>query len=124
MLAITTATKKVERTFIYNGFSNWNDIGRTLGGHQRSEHHQEAKLKLNMLAKQQPVTALLDAQVKADRVRNSEQLVIVVRALKFVARQNIALRGVTTKKVTIFNQLPNYTYCHLCSTCFEALHSS
>lgn len=82
------------------GFSGWNDIGRSLKNHMKTQQHKQATTTLYLMSSQPPVSALLDKQIQENRHANNEQLVLIIKALRFLSRQNLALRGSTYKKVS------------------------
>lgn len=87
-----------EATFIHTGFSNWNDPGRTLEGHQRSDYHTEALLKLSLMQTTTPVIQQLSKKHHKDMQENRDQLMTVIKAVKYLSRQGLALRGTTEVK--------------------------
>ena len=93
-------TSKKDAAFTHTGFCGWNDPGRVIKAHIKSELHKEAVLKLAARATQ-PVTALLNAKVREDQLHRNMQLVAVIKTLKFLSRQNVALRGATVRNVQL-----------------------
>ena len=91
-------TNRYETAFTKTGFSNWNDCGRGLTKHAQSGIHKEAILKLHLTETQAPINAIINQGVRDQQLANNEQLVIVIKALKYLSRQNLAIRGVTSTK--------------------------
>lgn len=85
-------TDRKQDTYYQSGFCNWKDFSNNLEKHQFSDLHKEAVLKLKCSVST-PVSALLDSSIKKSRKIANKQLCIVITALKFLSRQNLALRG-------------------------------
>ena len=86
--------KTAEQAFIYRGVQNWNDATRLFRSHAKSDCHREAVESLITLpATTKHVGELLRTQLVEDRKRNRASLLRILRALRFLARQGIALRG-------------------------------
>lgn len=85
----------MEDTFHSTGFSNWNDPGRAMSKHIVSDLHKELQSKLFTLENSTPISAILNKKEKESRLKANQQLVIVIRALQLLSRQNLALRGNT-----------------------------
>lgn len=99
LLGVITVSR-TEDTFTKSGYSYWNELRRPLDGHQDSKQHREAVTTLHLMDTQPPVSAMLNKQIRTNQLSNNAQLVIVIKALKFLSRQNLAVRGTTYKKVT------------------------
>lgn len=83
------------------GFCYWNDGKRKFEKHQSSVAHKHAVELLH--GKSQPrIDEALDSAVLKTKKQNYQMLVHVIRALKFLTRQNLALRGksVTNEEFT------------------------
>ena len=100
----------MEPTFITTGFCDWNDAKRRFNQHSNAGIHKEAVLKLSSSKK---VDEMLNASAIRSKQTNTAMLSEVIRALKFLARQNLALRGMFYVLMLI-NVLPLLV---LCSTC-------
>ena len=92
-------TNRCEETFTHTGFCCWNDTSRALKKHATSGKHEEASLKLKLMMNEAPINAILDKVSKQQQEDNNEMLVLVVRALKYLARQGLAFRGTSVKEV-------------------------
>ena len=99
ILELVTWTNRAEEAFTHTGFSNWNDPGRVMDGHVSSSMHKEAVMKVTALNTQEPINAILDTHLKEDQLSRNAQLVVVIRALKYLSHQNVALQGLTVQKV-------------------------
>lgn len=103
------SSKRYEGAFHETGFTNWNDPGRVLKAHCKSDFHNESKMKLGFLENSTPINAILDRKQKQSRVTANQQLVIVIRALQLLSRQNIAIRGnLTEVPYAYFSYFHNY----------------
>ena len=58
-----------------------------------SDIHRELQMKLNLTETATPINTLLSRIDKEYRVTANKQLVVVIRALQLLSRQNIALRN-------------------------------
>ena len=94
-LKLVTAAKKLPKIFTTDGFCYWNDGKKALEGHQKSEYHQEADMKLKYRTHGKAIVDVLDASAAQERTLNAEHLKTVIRVLKLCATQNIAPRGST-----------------------------
>ena len=88
------STKK-EQTFISDGFSNWKKALQKFKKHERSECHREAALKTAELHKGTNVTGQLNSQTEQERQTAKVALMKIITSVRFLARQNLALRGHT-----------------------------
>lgn len=91
-------TKKMESTFFADGFCYWNGPSRTLDKHERSQIHSEVKMKMQL----QSECVLLPAAMKMGQTvimeSGNKELVITIKAIRYLARQNQAFRGATANK--------------------------
>lgn len=94
---LQTLSGRTEGVFHTTGFSNWNDPGRNLKMHSNSQFHKELQMKLDLVENSIPVNAMLNQMEKESRVTANNQLVVVIRALQLLSRQNVALRGNITE---------------------------
>ena len=89
-------TRRYDDTFISEGFHNWNDGLRTLKGHNASNVHKEATEKLLVDANYSgTVACLLDKEISTEKALANRMIVEIVKALKFLTRQNLGIRGST-----------------------------
>ena len=81
-------------TYTKTGFSYWNDGSRKLKKHQESNVHSDCvKLLDGDLSGNQRIDEALDKALKCSKDQNNSMLVYVIRALLFLSRQNLAIRG-------------------------------
>lgn len=96
VVELTTFENRRDRRFS-EGFSNWNDGKRKFEKHESSESHRESVAALNRHSSGR-VDDMLSARTKSQKKENTEMLSHVVEAIRYLARQNLALRGATVKK--------------------------
>lgn len=86
--------KTADKAFIYRGVQNWNDATRLFRSHEKSDCHKVAvETMFTLPATTRHVGELLSTQVVEDRKRNRASLLHILRALRFLARQGLPLRG-------------------------------
>lgn len=110
----------MEPAFIHTGFHDWNDAKRRFAEHMRSGVHQESVLKLGSSLK---IDEMLNAEVVNTKEINSAMLAEVIRALKWLARQSLPIRGWSVHLIYLFsfNLIVfgfGYFSCSLLGTCF------
>ena len=88
---------KAEKTYTHTGFTNWNDIVRNLSKHEKS--HQSVADAMTARLNKPSIAAHLNRRHRQEQLEKNEQLVYVIKSLRLLSRQNIALRGSTYKKV-------------------------
>lgn len=98
---LISMTNRVEIVYTHTGFSYWNDSGRSLKTHSVSDIHCEASMKLKEMATNPPINAVMDKTIKKQRLENNEKLVLIIKALKYLGRQNQAIRGTAVKDVSL-----------------------
>lgn len=79
-----------------NGFTYWNDGARKFLKHERSETHKEAVSACNRHSSKQ-VDEILDKNLTKLKMENRQMLCHVIEALRFLARQNLSIRGTTVQ---------------------------
>ena len=85
---------KTDAAFISTGFQNWKDGPRGFSKHQSSDCHKEAVEKLVTIPETTGhVGELLNSQLSSDRKENRENFLLILRNIKFLARQGLPLRG-------------------------------
>lgn len=85
---------KTDAAFISSGFQNWKDGPRGFSKHEASDCHKEAVEKLITLPESTGhVGELLNSQLAVDRKQNREKFLLILRNIKFLARQGLPLRG-------------------------------
>ncbi|KAH3773530.1 hypothetical protein DPMN_174892 [Dreissena polymorpha] len=90
---------KADGSFISDGFSNWKAGTEKFRKHDESECHKEMTLP----ATTRDVGEMLSAGHAKEKADNRKQLLQILRSIRYLARQGIALRG---HDVVIYNTLP------------------
>lgn len=86
------ATKK-EDTFITRGFKNWKNATSLFRKHEESECHKQA-VEHFMLPKQcGDIAESMQHGLRKEKETNRRMLAVIVRSVKYLARQGLALRG-------------------------------
>ena len=89
-------TRNSEPSFIKSGFQNWKEAMRVMSNHEVTSCHKEAVEKLITLPQTtHDVGELLHSQLTRDRTQSWENLLLILRVVKFLARQDLSLRGAT-----------------------------
>jgi hypothetical protein len=92
-----TFSKNIEATFIDKGFQNWKDATRIFRDHEKSKCHTEAVERMLKLPATTPdVGEMLVGQLAEQKKHNRKMLLHVIRSVHFLARQGLALRGITS----------------------------
>ena len=103
------AIKNADKTFISNGFTNWQDAGtknRGFDKHFRSETHREAhKCLFTITNACGDISAQLSTTFNEARSVNRQNLLKILTNVKFLARQVLPLRGHGSGEDSNFNQL-------------------
>ncbi|XP_052275994.1 uncharacterized protein LOC127875176 [Dreissena polymorpha] len=85
---------KVDGFFISDGFSNWKQGPVKFWKHDGSECHKETVERLvTLTATTRDVGETLSAGHAKEKADNRKQLLQILRSIRFLARQGIALRG-------------------------------
>ena len=88
------STRNVEPAFISTGFQNWKEAKRVMAKHAESGCHKEAVERLISIPQSSgDVGEALDSQLAVERRNSRECLLHILRCIKFLARQGLALRG-------------------------------
>lgn len=82
-------SNRIEPSFLSSGFKDWNDATRRFKGHQSSDLHKEAVIKLTA----QPIDESLSKAVKEQKSTNRKMLKKVIEVMIYLCRQGIPLRG-------------------------------
>ena len=103
------ATKNADRAFISNGFTNWQDVwtkNRGFEKHFRSETRREAHERLFTIPDAcGDISAQLSTTFNEARLVNWQNLVKILLKVKFLARQDLPLRGHESGEDSNFAQL-------------------
>lgn len=85
---------KVDKAFTSAGFNNWKDAISKFSKHQTTDSHREAVERLITLPKQtRDIGETLSAEHHSEKKENRQQLLIILRSIRFLARQGLPLRG-------------------------------
>lgn len=85
---------KSDNCFISSGFYNWKDATVKYRKHEQSECHKEALQRHIVLPQQtRDIGETLSASHKTEKADNRKHLLTILRSIRFLARQGIALRG-------------------------------
>ena len=90
--------RPIEETFITTGFSYWNDGRKRMKRHQDSQQHREAKECLSQASAGTNIVETLrgdTVQGERNRKLGNRMLLLICRALRYLAVQNVAIRGRT-----------------------------
>lgn len=79
--------------FCSKGFSNWNRAIEKFTNHESSKDHRDALAVLIHREKSNPIENQLNSQLESDQVKARQSLLSICSAIKYLARQNVALRG-------------------------------
>lgn len=94
MLELTVFEKRRKDAFTTVGFCDWNDASRKITRHAESESHIESALALNKHYSK-PVDELLSETAMVNKKNNSHLLLVIIETIRYLARQNLPLRGLT-----------------------------
>ena len=89
-----TFIKTGEKAFTQNGFQKWRKAIEKFKAHESSHTHKEAIMKWNARGKP-TITAELSSQLSKLQQLRREGLLMQLRAILFLTRQGIAIRGHT-----------------------------
>ena len=95
-------TKKHKEAFISTGFENWKKAKEHFKEHEQCQLHLEACLKLEML-KRTSVATTLSNQLRLDQERRRKILLKLLSSIRYLARQEIPLRGHKGDEGNLFN---------------------
>ena len=84
--------KKLEQTFISEGFDDWKRAIEKFQKHEKTDCHIEAVYKMYN-DKTNDIGEVLSNQHQKDKEENRRCLLQIVLCLRYLARQGIALRG-------------------------------
>ena len=90
------STAKIDESknvFYKTGFSSWNKALEKFRDHEKHKDHVVAVANKIHAEKSLPIEAQLSSQIALDQEKARNSLVIIFSAVKFLARQNLAIRG-------------------------------
>ena len=118
IVELITFSSRIEPAFIECGFCDWNDAKRKFNDHENSAVHKESILKLTSSLK---VDEMLNSNALKTKKTNTTMLEEVIRALKFLARQNLALRGMLGYELALLHLLFYQLSTVACFACLVSL---
>lgn len=93
-----------EKAFTKTGFQNWLKAMEKFSVHDGSQYHREAKVKL-MSKKQATISAHLSSQATQLKAVRREGFVALLRAVRFLTCQGIAIRYHTEVQGNLYQLL-------------------
>ena len=81
-----------EATFVTIGYDNWKKAVEHLNQHALSSLHKESLLKIELM-KVVPIDTQINAKLKIDQQNRRDMLLVVIKSLKYLLRQGLAIRG-------------------------------
>ena len=101
---LLTFSKKAENTFSTGGFNNWRKALKKFASHEASDAHREAVMKWKII--QQPsIDVQFNSQMSTLRASCRQGLLKQLRALQYLLRQGIAIRGHTEVEGNLYQLL-------------------
>ena len=102
---VLSAHKK-EATFISNGFKNWKKATERFAQHEKTDCHKEVVERgFKLQDEVKDVGYSMSSHMHDTHIFNRTNLVKIIEALHYLARQGIALRGHGDEKDSNFHQL-------------------
>ena len=100
------ASTKREPAFVSKGFTYWKEGPKAFKKHQGSDCHREAVDALVVLPRcTKDVGDLLSSEHQAEKTRNRKILLLILQNIRFLARQDLPLRGDYNESDSNFTQL-------------------
>ncbi|XP_062585373.1 zinc finger MYM-type protein 1-like [Saccostrea cucullata] len=85
---------KADGSFISTGFCNWKDATSKFRKHQDSDCHKEAvERKVKLPRETKDIGEVLSAAHSEEKAHNRQQLLTILRNIRFLVRQGLPLRG-------------------------------
>jgi hypothetical protein len=84
-----------------HGSNNWKHLKITIENHESSTEHLQAEISFGIYTKNQRLDLTLLHSANQQIASNRELLRVIIDALLYTARQNIALRGHNEKKTSL-----------------------
>ena len=95
-----------EKTFISTGFKNWKKATTKFNDHETSKCHKEAYERSFELPKcAKDIGESVSSQIQREKEQNRENFLKIVSAIKYLARQGLAMRGHYDDRDSNFMQL-------------------
>ena len=84
----------IDKAFIVNGYSNWNDASVSFRKHESSNCHRESVLKVVTLPNTtEDIGETLSTQHNEDKINKRDCLLKILSSLRFLGRQGQPIRG-------------------------------
>lgn len=88
------SNSKIDGSFLSAGFSNWKDATSKFRKHQDSDCHKEAvERKLKLPTETKDIGEVLSAAHSEEKTPNRQQMLTILRNIRFLARQGLPIRG-------------------------------
>jgi hypothetical protein len=87
----------VKEAFIDKEFSNWKHALERFGGHEKSECHRTAVMKMAAITSGTHVLSNLNKAKQDDMLKARSALLRILTSLTYLAKQGLAIRGKTDK---------------------------
>lgn len=88
------SNSKLDGSFLSTGFSNWKDATSKFRKHQDSDCHKEAvERKLKLPRETKDIGEVLSAAHLEEKTHNRQQMLTILRNIRFLARQGLPIRG-------------------------------
>ena len=96
--------KRTDAAFISEGFNDWKHATSKFPKHEQTDCHIEAFSKISDI-KTDDIGEAISFQHKKEKEENRQCLFQIVKALRYLARQNLAIRGDKNDREGNFHQL-------------------
>lgn len=88
------SNSKIDGSFLSTGFCNWKDATSKFRKHQDSDCHKEAvERKLKLPRETKDIGEVLSAAHSEEKTHNRQQMLTILRNIRFLARQGLPIRG-------------------------------
>ena len=98
-------SKKIEQTFISEGYKNRKDAPSRFEKHQQSECHREGVLRLKLADDPQDIGSKISQKGNDDKAKATDALLKILSNIRFLARQGLPFRGAGDDTNSNFYQL-------------------
>lgn len=103
-LRLLVNAKFVKEAFIEKGFCDWKHALERFIGHEKSECHRTAVMKLSAITSETNVISSLNESKRVDMQKARGALLRIITSIAFLAKQGLAIRG-KTNNTSNFSQL-------------------
>lgn len=102
MHAFELKSSKRDVAFITRGFRNWRHATEAFRKHEHSDGHKEA-IEVHLLPQQcHDISEVMQKNLREEKQLNRDMLIIILRSVKYLARQGLALRGHSSTEGNFF----------------------